>query len=238
MWGDKPLEDYTPSKAALDLAHAYSVYYASTLMFFDLGQIPIGQKELIAELGRVRAAIYAEINHDPDSWVEDWIGVDIDRTLVEFHFGKWDGINHFGAPLPGMVERIRKGLAAGKKFKIFTARICNCGRATHGQQHTVLLIQRWCQQHIGAILPITNMKDCGCREIWDDIARQVIPNTGEFLDEKYQALEAEKASLQEEVKRLRKEAEDLRDEKESLWVRIEGLREKVQMLQASLTGNS
>lgn len=40
-------------------------------------------------------------------------------------------------------------------------------------------IERWCLEHIGIVLPVTNVKDYGMIELWDDRAVQVIPNTGE-----------------------------------------------------------
>lgn len=40
-------------------------------------------------------------------------------------------------------------------------------------------IEKWCQMHIGGILPVTNVKDYAMVELWDDRAVQVIPNTGE-----------------------------------------------------------
>ena len=41
------------------------------------------------------------------------------------------------------------------------------------------VIEAWCQEHIGQVLPITNVKDTRMVELWDDRAVQVTPNTGE-----------------------------------------------------------
>lgn len=40
-------------------------------------------------------------------------------------------------------------------------------------------IENWCLKHIGKKLPVTNIKDFGMIELWDDRAVQVVPNTGE-----------------------------------------------------------
>jgi len=39
-------------------------------------------------------------------------------------------------------------------------------------------IEEWCRQHIGQVLEVTNVKDFGMIELWDDRAIQVESNTG------------------------------------------------------------
>ena len=43
-------------------------------------------------------------------------------------------------------------------------------------------IKEWCLKHIGQKLEVTNVKDFGMIELWDDRAVQVIPNTGRRAD--------------------------------------------------------
>jgi hypothetical protein len=43
-------------------------------------------------------------------------------------------------------------------------------------------IEAWCVEHIGVVLPVTNVKDFGMIELWDDRAVQVVPNTGQRVD--------------------------------------------------------
>lgn len=45
-------------------------------------------------------------------------------------------------------------------------------------------IQDWCEEHIGVRLEVTDRKDFGMTELWDDRAVQIIPNTGERADGK------------------------------------------------------
>ena len=109
-----------------------------------------------------------------------YIAVDLDGTLAEY--GEWKGPEHIGAPIPKMVERVKQWLAAGIEVRIFTARV-------HKRDFAVeYAIKQWCKEHIGVELVVTNCKDYEMVELWDDRATQVIPNTGESLQEKYDAL--------------------------------------------------
>ena len=105
-----------------------------------------------------------------------WIGVDLDGTLAFNEQGAYHGGTHIGAPIPKMVNRVKAWLAEGKTVKIFTARADR--RQT--EPETMRAIEDWCQTNIGQILEITNIKDNGCQEIWDDRAFGVIRNTGEL----------------------------------------------------------
>lgn len=117
-----------------------------------------------------------------------WIGVDLDGTLAEYT--TWQGVEYIGAPVPKMVERVKKWLSEGKDVRIMTARVSpvaiklNCGMVNVGTKREVYgPIESWCKKHLGIILPITHEKDMGMLELWDDRAVQVIPNTGERVDE-------------------------------------------------------
>lgn len=103
-----------------------------------------------------------------------WIGVDLDGTLALYD--GWNGHEHIGDPITPMVERVKRWRAAGRDVKIFTARV-------HGDDPAVLIvIEAWSLKHIGEVLPVTNKKDYGMIELWDDRAVQVHPNTGRRAD--------------------------------------------------------
>lgn len=105
-----------------------------------------------------------------------WIGVDLDGTLAEYH--GWKGMDHIGAPIPAMVDRIKRWLAEGKDVRIFTARICP--QQSEADTDTALrAITHWCFANIGQQLPITCVKDWSMVELWDDRCIQVEANTGE-----------------------------------------------------------
>ncbi len=114
--------------------------------------------------------------------ITPWIGVDLDGTLAEYN--GWVGDGHIGAPIPAMVERVKGWLAEGKQVRIFTARMCVDAYYQRG------CIEQWCREHIGVVLPVTNIKDYGMVELWDDRAVQVVKNTGEPVlpaDERFPA---------------------------------------------------
>jgi hypothetical protein len=103
-----------------------------------------------------------------------WIGVDLDGTLA--YYDTWRGVEHVGAPVPAMAERVKCWLREGVDVRIFTARVCDGLPAT--RQH----IEAWCDEHLGRVLPVTCTKDYGTVELWDDRAVQVVPNTGARAD--------------------------------------------------------
>ncbi|WP_276200263.1 hypothetical protein [Chelatococcus sp. XZ-Ab1] len=102
-----------------------------------------------------------------------WIGVDLDGTLA--HYDGWKGIEHIGAPVPAMLERVRAWIAGGKTVRIFTARVA-CAEPERSE--VVRVIHDWLVQHGLPRLDITCVKDLGMVELWDDRCVQVIPNTG------------------------------------------------------------
>lgn len=111
-----------------------------------------------------------------------WIGVDLDGTLA--HYDGWKGVDHIGAPIEPMVKRVKQWLAEEKCVKIFTARMHHNGEndGNGGVIDALTPIQNWCMTHIGQILPVTNIKDFGMIELWDDRCVQVIPNVGQPVD--------------------------------------------------------
>lgn len=108
-----------------------------------------------------------------------WIGVDLDGTLA--HYDGWQGPTHIGAPVPAMLQRVKRWLAEGRDVRIFTARVSHDGTQGRMDQASEArgAIVRWCVTHLGRRLPITNVKDFAMEELWDDRAVQVIANTGE-----------------------------------------------------------
>lgn len=122
--------------------------------------------------------------------MNSWIAVDLDGTLAEYH--GWQGAEHIGAPIALMVDRVKAWLAEGRDVRIFTARVGPQSRGRHtGQPCEVCYeiwldearIMDWCLEHIGKALPVTNVKDYGMIELWDDRCKQVLPNTGVAIED-------------------------------------------------------
>lgn len=111
-----------------------------------------------------------------------WIGVDLDGTLA--HYEGWVDECHIGEPIPAMAARVCQWLDEGIEVRIFTARVGTQGRAKNTIDQITIAIQDWTHKHLGKRLPVTNMKDFGMVELWDDRAVQVEPNTGRRMDGK------------------------------------------------------
>jgi len=108
-----------------------------------------------------------------------WIGVDLDGTLAEHH-DNWD-YPTVGAPIPAMVERVKRWLAEGKDVRIFTARAHPIFGAVAAADN-VHAIGEWTLAMFGQKLPVTCQKDPLMIELWDDRAVQVERNTGRRMD--------------------------------------------------------
>lgn len=108
----------------------------------------------------------------PKSRYPAWIGVDLDGTLAHSEPGVWDP-SQIGEPIPAMMERVKGWLAEGKTVKLFTARAA--------EPKWIPRIQSWLKMHGLPELEITNVKDPGMKELWDDRARTVERNTGRDL---------------------------------------------------------
>lgn len=116
------------------------------------------------------------------------IAVDFDATLA--HYETFTGAGDVGQPIPEMVRKVKAELAKGTSVVIFTARV-NPGEAdAKGSEESTtayLAIAEWSKKVFGKVLPITHEKSRHFEEIWDDRARQVIPNTGVFATELMEA---------------------------------------------------
>lgn len=106
-----------------------------------------------------------------------WIGVDLDGTLA--HYDKWRGVDHIGDPIEPMMDRVKRWIGEGRTVKIFTARVSNPDEREAVIQH----IHAWLASNDVPMLEVTNVKDFGMVELWDDRAVQVIPNTGWRADD-------------------------------------------------------
>ena len=107
---------------------------------------------------------------------DDWIGFDFDGTLVETD--GWKGVECIGKPIWSMWDRLKDHIARGDTVKIFTARVCgsNADKAHH-------FIKEWLKKNNFPDLEITNVKDHGCKFIYDDRVVQVERNTGQLIGE-------------------------------------------------------
>lgn len=108
-----------------------------------------------------------------------WIGVDLDGTLSVENRDWATAETTIGDPLPRMVERVKTWLAAGKRVKIFTARV-GLGNDVDAQMSLIVV---WCTRHLGQVLEVTCAKDYAMLELWDDRCVQMQTNTGQTVVE-------------------------------------------------------
>lgn len=116
---------------------------------------------------------------------KEHIALDFDGTLSEYH--GWRGEGNYGPPIPFMLAKVKKHLALGDKFTIFTARANRTNEITG--------IQAWLKQYDLPEFDVTNIKRPQFTQFWDDRAIRINKNTGmtddetkfysEFPDEKY-----------------------------------------------------
>ncbi len=133
--------------------------------------------------------------------MQGWYGIDLDGTLAEVYWGR-DGVKFdpakIGAPIPRMIAAVQQLLDAGEKVKIFTARVYCPPRPEN--LHDTIATENWIarkneaesariainvftHEHFGQVLESTCVKDFGMIACWDDRSKQVVPNTGIFLEE-------------------------------------------------------
>lgn len=133
---------------------------------------------------------------------QGWIGVDFDKTLVHYESGDFD--KPFGPPIRSMLERVKGWLKEGKEVRIFTARVSHNGTAKRmleaSREHRK--IEAWCTEHLGCIIPVTNVKDQRVNELWDDRAVHVAANTGVSHVEMLSSAHREIHDLRRTVQRL------------------------------------
>jgi hypothetical protein len=99
---------------------------------------------------------------------DSWIGVDLDGTLARAD--AWQGMDRIGEPVPLMMRRVRAWLDKGLKVKVVTARA--------GDPVGLAAARAWLESHGLAGLEVTDRKDFGMLELWDDRAIQVVHNAG------------------------------------------------------------
>jgi hypothetical protein len=104
---------------------------------------------------------------------EGWIGVDLDGTLAYYREGQYPLI---GEPIAPMLSQVKQWVERGEDVRIFTARMSQQTKSENNVQR--MMIENWCQLHIGKVLPVTNVKDFGMAQLWDDRAVRIIFNTG------------------------------------------------------------
>ena len=110
--------------------------------------------------GKWAQRVIRKIQRDYPSWV----GIDLDGTLAQ-QLESYDGTK-IGEPIKGpFFDKVKQAVADGKNIKILTARVANDPDGKIADA-----IKAWTLKYLGKELPVTNEKDPGMTEIWDDKA--------------------------------------------------------------------
>ena len=111
-----------------------------------------------------------------------WIGFDLDGTLADYGHGEFNP-STIGEPVKPILDKLKEYLRAGKKVKIFTARVAHddTERSIRDAYLSKIAIKKWMKKHIGEELEITSCKDYYLTHFYDDRAVQVERNTGKIL---------------------------------------------------------
>ena len=96
--------------------------------------------------------------------------VDFDGTLAVYPAPEGQTL---GPPVPFMMERVREWLAKGETVKIFTARA--------GSPEQRGWVEAWLKEQGLPELEVTDRKDFGTMDIYDDRAVRVETNTGKLV---------------------------------------------------------
>lgn len=107
-----------------------------------------------------------------------WVGFDLDKTIAYYDSEKAFDPLYIGPPIPDMIKLIHEYLEAGRDVRIFTARVAEPNPQINEIRQTIV---DWCKKYIGKELPITNEKDPSMWRVYDDLAKEVIPNTGKLI---------------------------------------------------------
>jgi hypothetical protein len=99
--------------------------------------------------------------------MDGFIGVDFDCTLATYTKGT--SPEDMGKPIKPMVDRVKSWIKEGKDVRIFSAR----GKDSYPA------MRRWMKEHLGVILPITNIKEPTMVAFYDDKAIAIEANIGE-----------------------------------------------------------
>ena len=103
------------------------------------------------------------------------IALDLDGTLA--HYDGWKGVEHIGAPIPALAEKVHAWVEKGYKITIFTARVSVEEEAPDAAHH----IAAWLAKHSFPPFEITAIKHKHFTMFIDDRAHGVIANEGTFV---------------------------------------------------------
>lgn len=170
----------TGGHSVVTLTSEQAIDWQRKCLLAELGKIYERDKDALEDFITIHSAEWAHTPVSSRTGVpksHGWYAVDFDGVLAEYH--KFTKPDDLGKPIMLMVERVKRWLDEGIEVRIFTAR----GSISESDKALAYpAIERWCKEHLGRVLPITNVKDIHMVALYDDRAYHVEKNTGEILE--------------------------------------------------------
>jgi phosphoribosylamine--glycine ligase len=154
-----------------------SIGQAFACVYHQIAKLKIPNLQYRTDLAEQSLKDYRELHHILTGEDGEWIGVDLDGTLAEY--SGWS--NEIGAPIPKMIQRVKRWIAEGKEVRILTARGSVDGQGASAKYEQLMRIYDWVEAFIGEPLEVTCKKDPSMMRLYDDRVKQVEAGTGELV---------------------------------------------------------
>jgi phosphoribosylamine--glycine ligase len=154
-----------------------SIGQAFACVYHQISKLKIPSLQYRTDLAEQCLKDYRELQFVLGAERDGWIGVDLDGTLAEY--GGWS--DDIGAPIPKMVQRVKRWINEGKEVRILTARGSVDGKGESAKYVQLMKIYDWIEDNIGEPLEVTSKKDPEMLRLYDDRVKQVEAGTGELV---------------------------------------------------------
>jgi phosphoribosylamine---glycine ligase len=154
-----------------------SIGQAFACVYHQIQKLKIPNLQYRTDLTEQSLKDYRELRHVLTGEDGDWIGVDLDGTLAEY--SGWS--SEIGAPIPKMIQRVKRWIAEDKDVRILTARGSVDGHGESAKYAQLMKIYEWVEAFVGEPLEVTAKKDPEMIRLYDDRVKQVEAGTGELV---------------------------------------------------------
>jgi phosphoribosylamine--glycine ligase len=147
-----------------------SIGQAFACVYHQIQKLKIPNLQYRTDLAEQCLKDYRELRRILTGEDEGWLGVDLDGTLAEY--SSWS--DEIGAPIPKMVQRVKRWISEGKEVRILTAR----GSQEPNKYEQLMKVFDWVEAFVGEPLEVTSHKDPLMLRLYDDRVVKVEANEG------------------------------------------------------------
>jgi len=147
-----------------------SIGQAFACVYYQIQKLKIPNLQYRTDMSEQCLKDYRELRYVLADEDGSWIGVDLDGTLAEY--SGWS--DTIGAPIPKMIQRVKRWIAEGKEIRVLTAR----GSQEPGKYEQLMKVYEWVENNIGEPLEVTSRKDPLMLRLYDDRVVRVEANEG------------------------------------------------------------